>query len=652
VEDLVVTATRSPRPARDVPSQVTVVPRAEIERSPAKTTDELLMTVPSFDLFRRSSTLAADPSSQGVKLRGVGGTAAARALVLLDGVPVNDPYGGWVPWRAFPSLGIERIEVVPGGSAALYGNYALGGVVQLISRPITAKTAAAEVEGGSFGTDRFEAHVSDRAGPVGIAVDTELFGTSGYKVVARALRGPIDQAASSQHAAVSARVEAEASRELSFNLRGNYFFQDSSLGTVNTAAAIHRLELSAGALWSPAEVGSLSATLFGHAGDFKQWRGRALAGRATEAPNGHQDVPADDVGASLLWQHRPLQLGGTHALSVGVDSRWITGTTDEHLPTLHRVAKGDQLLSGVFAQDVYDVTEAIEGTAAVRYDQWSNTSGSRVVGTAAPKLFPDRSASQVDPKVGLRVHALEWLTLRGSAYSSFRAPTLDELYRPFQVQTTYTLPNENLKAETLTGAEAGLEVVPLTGLQVKATGFWSELDKPVTNVTIDNTTNPDCPAAPAVCRQKQNLGKARIQGVEASVDWRFAKVWLVGVDYTFIDATVISAPGNAALVGKRLAQDPLYRGTLSLTYDDPQMFTASVQVRALGQQYEDDKNTLPLHEAALIDLFAAWHASRTIDLFLGVSNLLDKTYLVGRAGIDTIGQPLFIHGGLRFQPGR
>jgi len=353
---------------------------------------------------------------------------------------------------------------------------------------------------------------------------------------------------------------------------------------------------------------------------------------------------------------------------VGLDVRSITGTTDEHLnpavvtaaSVMRRVAEGEQLLYGLFAQDVYELSQAVEATLAIRYDHWTNSAASRTTtrndGTSATTVFPDRSDSQVDPKVGLRIHALEWLTVRGSAYQSFRAPTLDELYRPFQVQTTYTLSNENLKAETLIGGDAGVDVTPGGGLQLRATGYWNQLKDPVTNVTLYRTPPVPavllCPPGTTICRQKQNLGEARIRGVEASADWRLARTWLVGASYSYIDARVTSAPGNDALVGKRLAQNPLYRATASLLYDDPRTFSAGATVRALGQQYEDDLNTLPLGEVVLVDLYGAWHASRTVDVFLSVNNLLDETYLVGRAGVDTIGQPLFVHGGLRFQPGR
>jgi outer membrane receptor protein involved in Fe transport len=313
-EDLVITATRSPRPVRDVPESVTIVTSKELEQSPAKTLDEVLAAVPSFDLFRRSSSLAADPSSQGVKLRGVGGTAVARTLVLLDGVPVNDSFAGWVPWRAFPSLSLERIEVVPGGGAALYGNYALGGVVQLISRPIEARTSAVEVEGGSFGTGRFEAHVADRAGPVGVAIDGEIFGSRGYLVVDPAFRGPVDQSTVSQHQVVSARMEGRAANDLQLTARASFFHQDQNGGTTFTTSEVKRLDYSAGAAWTPS-AGRLALTVFGHGGEFDQGRTRITnPGRVSEVSSGVQAVPAHDLGTSLVWQAAPIELVGAHAL--------------------------------------------------------------------------------------------------------------------------------------------------------------------------------------------------------------------------------------------------------------------------------------------------------------------------------------------------
>jgi iron complex outermembrane recepter protein len=284
-EEIVVTATRSPRPTRDVPAAVTVVPRSEIDRSPSETTDELLRMVPSFGVFRRSSSVVADPSSQGVNLRGIGPSGVSRSLVLLDGITVNDAFGGWVYWRSIPTLGIERIEVVPGAGSALYGNYALGGVTQVLSRPISPSSVDAAAEGGSFHTGRFAAWASDRGGPVGGALESELFTSDGYLVVADYARGPVDRDTPSKHAVVKPRLEVAASRELSFGLRGGFFYEDQNGGTQHTTAMVRQWDYTATASYTPRDVGRFDVSIFGHASDFKQDRARVNADRSAEFPN-------------------------------------------------------------------------------------------------------------------------------------------------------------------------------------------------------------------------------------------------------------------------------------------------------------------------------------------------------------------------------
>jgi iron complex outermembrane receptor protein len=668
-EEIVVTATRRPQRIRDVPAAVTLVQRDEIERSPTKTADELLRVDPSFNLFRRSSSVGADPSSQGVKLRNVGGTATSRALVLVDGIPENDAFGGWVAWRAIPRLALSRIEVVPGGGSALYGNYALGGVIQAFSRRVAPREGELSAEYGSFGTATVAGHATDVWGPVGAALDGELLRSDGYDVAApcpalstaEQCRGPVDRAAASEHATIRGRVEVEASPHLSFDLLGGYFWEDLNAGTRFTTASMRRAELAAGAHYLADEVGAVDLTLFGHTGEFFQERARVtlvppVTGiRASEVPAGHQNVPTDDLGASLVWQTRSLELAGTHAVMLGADARWVRGTSYERSfppapdasSTIERDAGGRQQLYGVFAQDVWEVTRAFGGSLALRYDRWENLAGSlvqtRYDGGVVPQDFPDRSGDVLSPKLGLHGRIAKWLSVRAAAYRSFRGPTLDELYRCFQVGTVLTCGSPNLTPEKLRGAEAGVDLGVPRGPSLRLTGFWNELDDPIVNATIDATT-----------RQKQNLGKARIVGLESEAAWSFARRWSVNAAYTLAATRVLEAPPPAAgqsLVGNQLAQAPKHLATASLSFDDPRLLAASAALRYLGDQYEDDQNTRPLGDALLVDLFAAWHATRNLDLFLAVENLLDKTYVVGRSGLDTIGQPRFVHGGIRIQGG-
>jgi outer membrane receptor protein involved in Fe transport len=375
--------------------------------------------------------------------------------------------------------------------------------------------------------------------------------------------------------------------------------------------------------------------------------------RLTESLSAHQYVPTDDLGASLVWNARPLRLAGTHALMLGTDGRAVHGTLEETsyppagAPPSQREVNARQRLYGVFAQDLWELTSRVGASLAVRWDRWENPAVTRfdtaANGTVTTFPYPDRSGDEWSPKLGLHGRIADWLSLRGAAYRSFRAPTLDVLYRPFQVGPVRTEANPDLTPETLRGVEGGVDLGAPRGPTLRLTGFWNEIEDPIVNVTTGTNA-----------RQRRNLGTARIDGLEAEATWPFLRHWSVTAAYTYAPTKLTSAPvpsGSPPLEGKELPQCPKHLGIAALAFDDPRLFTASAQVRYVGNQYEDDQNTQPLGDAWLVDLFAAWHATRRLDLFVAVENLLDKTYYVGRAGLDTVGQPLFVHGGLRIQGG-
>jgi len=651
--ETIVTSTRTPRPVRDVPTSVTVVPRAEIVQSPTQTLDELLRTLPSFATFRRSNSLAADPTAQGVNLRGIGPSGVSRSLVLVDGLPGNDGFGGWFYWRQFPRIGIERIEVAPGGGSALYGNYALGGVIQLFSRPVLGPELDVDASGGYPKQFQAAARAADRFGPLSGVLEGEAFSTSGYFVVAPSDRGPVDQEAPSDHATGSASLAYEVSRSLRLWARGGYFWEQQNAGTPLSGSTVRSGNYSAGAVITSSSIGTLDLTFFGHVQDFKQDRSRINAARSMEAPSARQDVPSDDQGLTLVWTSNDLSWGGKHQVLAGVELRRIHGISTEDLfpatPTqglIFRETGGNQEFLGIFAQDAYQVFSALELVGALRFDAWRNFGASQTtedtMHVTTKTTFADRSDNQLSPKLAARYHVFDGFTLRAAGYTAFRAPTLNELYRPFQVGTILTAANDQLAPETLHGVEAGFELIPQAGLLIRTNGFWNVLDQPITNVTLSPPLPPD-----GSQRRRANLGQARIRGIELETGWHFARAWTAAFSYTFVDSRVTSAPGVPDLVGKRLAQDPVHRVSGSLTFDLPTILTATVQGRFIGLQYEDDLNQLPMPGFFILDLAASHRIVSWLEGYGAIENLFNREYLVGRAGIKTIGQPFTLRVGLR-----
>ena len=170
-EEVTVTPTRSAQRLGDTPASVTVLDSRQIEQSAAVVADDVLRQVPTFSLFRRTSSVAAHPTAQGVSLRGIGPSGVSRTLVLIDDVPFNDPFGGWVYWTRVPLGAVDRIEMVDGSTSSLYGNYAMGGVINIVTSRAARRTAELSAQYGNRGTPKFDFFGSDVWRNFGIAVE-------------------------------------------------------------------------------------------------------------------------------------------------------------------------------------------------------------------------------------------------------------------------------------------------------------------------------------------------------------------------------------------------------------------------------------------------------------------------------------------------
>ena len=216
LETVVVTPGRTEQRLGDTPASVNVVTAEQIQSSPAVVPDDVLRSVPSFSLFRRASSVVAQPTTQGVSLRGIGPSGQSRTLVLLDGVPFNDPFGGWVYWTRVPMVSVDRIEVTEDTASGLYGNYAMGGVINIVTSRPSRHTLELKPQYGTFtpsssgldngSTPKFDMFASDIWKKVGFAVEGSAFNTDGFKTVTKEA-GPIDNNAAVNYGNITGKVE-------------------------------------------------------------------------------------------------------------------------------------------------------------------------------------------------------------------------------------------------------------------------------------------------------------------------------------------------------------------------------------------------------------------------------------------------------------
>ncbi len=631
-EHVTVTAGRRELRGADTPAATTVVTSAELLSAAATTVDDALRFTPGFTLFRRSSSRAANPTTQGVTLRGLSASGASRTLVLADGVPLNDPFGGWVYWSRIPQAAIDRIEIVRGATSDLYGADAVGGVIQVVPADVQRTRARLSLEGGSLGTSRVSGFGSTRLGAFGVGVGAERFDTDGASIIAEAERGPIDTEAgvraSSWLLNAAWRAPAGATGLAGVSARIQGFDEDRTNGTPlqtndtdQRQASVRANGFAGGGAWQ--------AAAFTASQTYDQSFSAVAPGRASESLTQRQRVPSDVAGGSADW----LRVWGRSTLVAGGEGRRVEGSTNEtrfvaglQQPTTR--AGGVQTTAAGFAQ--------VTVQAAPR---WTIVGGARLDRIATSNVVSGADESDVHPSARGSVtwQATPLWSLRGTAYRAFRAPTLNERFRNFRAGDTLTQANEALVAEKLTGGEisALLASGPWSG---RATFFHTALDDAIANVTVSVT--------PALTtRQRQNAAKVRSRGVEIEADWRPTPRWSVSGQLTATSAGFTG--GAAGLDGLDVPQVPNYQGALSVRFTDPRYLTATLQTRILGRQFEDDRNTLVLDDAAIVDAFASRALAGQLHVFVGIENLFDTEVQVGRTPILSVGLPRTAHGGIR-----
>lgn len=651
-EQITVTANRIPARVSETAASVAMVSGADLAVTAAATLDDALRQTPGFSLFRRTGSRAANPTAQGVSLRGLGASGASRAAVLSDGVPFNDPFGGWVYWGRTPRAAIDRVEIVRGGASSLYGTDALGGVINLVSRKATAPVLNIDVSWGAERSPLLSLFAGGRRGKWGVQASGEHFQTDGYVLVDVAQRGPVDTKAGVSYSSADLTIDRVTASGDRLFLRGSLFDESRRNGTPLQTNGTWLRQLAAGGDWITRPLGTV--TLRGYIGSqvFDQDFSAVTADRRSEALTRRQRTPARHGGVSSQIARG---LGARHALVGGLEFREVQGDSDEigfggGRATLTALSGGRERITAIYAQDVIALSTRLIGTLGGRFDRWENSRGRSVTTNFATSLtsfvaFPSRVETAFSPRLSLLYKVGPTLSLTTSGYRAFRAPTLNELYRSFRVGNVLTQANAALQAERLTGGEAGLRFASREGrFRASGSAFWSDISRPVANVTLSST-----PAL--VTRERRNLGRTRSRGLELEAESRLLESFSMTLGYLFVDPRVTSFPVNPALEGLLLPQVARHQFTFQTRYTHRSSFTVAVQGRAAGAPFDDDQNLLPLDRLFVVDAFASRAVSRNVEAFAAMENVLDARYQVGRSGVTTIGAPRLARVGLRLKFG-
>ncbi|MCX8476850.1 MAG: TonB-dependent receptor [Sphingomonas sp.] len=659
-DEIVVTGRGLDAPPGDAAYDVVTVERERLAGTASNRLEDVLHDVAGVAQFRRSDSRSAHPTSQGVTLRGLGGNASSRALLLLDGVPQADPFGGWVAFPAYLPDRLAAIRVTRGGGSGYAGPGALAGTIELTSgTPADLGPLQLRAAYGSRDSMDASAVGSATLGQGFVTIAGQYSRGDGFVPIVEDQRGPADRAAPYEQASLALRgvVDMGGGAELQANVSGFTDRRDRGLDFTRIASdgadASIRLVKRGGWGWS--------ALAYVQTRQFASGFASVDDTRSAAAPTLDQyNVPATGIGGRIELQP---PIGGGVTLRLGSDVRHVSGRTQERYtyvagaPTRRRVAGGESSTIGGFLDASYEAGP-LTLSAGGRLDRWTIAKGSLVErplagGAALTDLaFADRSGTEATGRIGA-AYAAGAVTLRAAAYRGWRLPTLNELYRPFRVGADATAANAALDPERLTGAEIGLDWRPAPALTFRATGYWNRLDDAIANVTLasgpGNFPGVGFVSAAGVYRQRRNLDAVEARGVE--LDGRFERGPVsLSASYAFADSRVHASGIAAALDGLRPAQTAQHQASATLAWRRGDL-GAAITARYASPQYEDDQNSRELADALTFDAAAALPLTRSLTAEARAENIADARVEAGISGPGVIERatPRTLWLGLRYR---
>lgn len=590
----------------ETPAAITELGRKDVETLPGVNADDRLRMVPGFSLFRRSSSVTANPTTQGVSLRGLGSTGASRSLVLWDGIPVNSPFGGWIYWTRIAPESLERIEVSRGASTSVFGDKAMGGTINLVTGQPSRRTGWLGYEGGNADSHQLEGGGTLTVGTrAAISGHARAFTTDGYFVVPREARGPIDTLAGVRFTSASARADFFDPRGRLF-LRADMLAEERANGTSLTRNSTGLGTLAAN-YWRELASSTVNVLAFHTREEYRATFSAIGAGRQTERLTSRQSVPSEATGAAGHWRRRATRwnflAGGDYLRSEGYSNETL-------YPAGFRTGGGVQRQYGLYGQ----------GDAAFGPLRLFGGMRGHDAGSGQAFWMPSGGAAL----------GLERWRLRASAYRAFRAPTLNELFREFRAGNAVTLANAALRPETLTGVETGADYAS-GGARISVTAFHNRLDDLITNVTRSITPS-------LITRQRDNAGQATARGIEASAEKRWAE-WTLQASWLLADSRFA--------MGERIPQVARHQGSALATWNRRGTLL-SAGMRASTMQFEDDRNLYVLPGYAVLQFSLRQALPKGLAAVFAIENALDRQVVAGYSPTPQLGAPRLWRAGLRW----
>ncbi len=624
--------------------------RGNLRDAAPRTIDEMLAEEPAFSLYRRQTAIAGNPTSAGVSLRNTGATAASRTLVLLDGVPQNDPFGGWVYWARHDAAALDSIRIVPSARAAVWGNQSPAGVIQMNGRAPFEELHVMKAGGGGQGTiaGSMLHQMTDAEKTKSAMFSAFGLHSDGFFAVVPSQRGPVDRKLDIDLWGADAKLAWLAAPGLTVEPGVSLYTEERGNGTPLARNSTEALDFSVRVTAENPGV-SWQALAWHQRREFESTFSSVNADRSAETLALDQfDVPGRGTGGAitLQWQH-----GACWNLLAGADARLVSGETNEDVGSFRRrEAGGDQDFFGVFGVAEFRPDQATTMSGSARLDAWRLRDGRRIETslTNGKMLREDDQADRdgLEPSISVELtrQFREDLDARLSAGSGFRLPTLNELHRPFRVRNDIVEANPELDPERFVSIEAAIEWKPSENLTVNAALFQHWIADAVANVPVTDPAEINGifgtipPGGSGSIRR--NVDAARVAGIEGGIEWRPDDTVRIGFAGLWSDTRFSESKEQPLLEGKPFPQAPELRLIASGEWRPVERLALFAGCEYGSSQFDDSLATRSIPDYSRVRIGASWRNGRTI-YQIRIENLLDGEIQTGLSsdGIRTLAGP-------------
>jgi outer membrane receptor protein involved in Fe transport len=666
---IVVSASRDNATLADIPQSTTIITQRDIASSPAQTVDQLLRNVAGINLSSVPAT-SKDPTGQSLGMRGLGNVTV---LVLLDGVPIMDPFYGTVQWYKVPLANIERIEIIRGGSV-VWGNMAVGGVINIVSRKPTDNSGTVSASYGSFGTTNVSLSKNFTLGDaVSVNLSADRIDSHGYQQTPAAYRWrfPDKGTFRTRDSNVALTAYLHPSPDLQGYLRFGYHVNDEEIAYQYGDNTQTSPDVAASLTRTFGKQGSLTATAWAQEVTFDKYNGAtcywkptggclSLSPSQTGLPAGQTDDPVaqyytqhgqqsyHESGFSTMYSR---DIGKVwRDIQIGVDYRRLSADDNESIynaPTVYGaptgalaasvIGSGTQSYSGLFIQTRIAPIDSLLITLAAREDRFSSETTSAEGGN--PQLGGGTSKTRFDPSISARYFVNDDLSLRASVNQTFRGPGLNNSLRSYgSASSTPAIADPSLVPQDMLEREIGVDYTR-NGLDLSATYFFYTIRNAILSSTSSASNAPSAyqqqlcrdflaGSSSTTCNFYSNAGDERSQGLELIGSYRIAPNLRANASFTVTNAVLTSTTTNTPL-NTQLTGTPRLTGNVGVVWNPSSKLELSGQIHYFGRMNYASSTTTGTQSqgsSTIVDIACRYRLTRGIDVTLAIDNLLNRTY--------------------------